>query len=168
MAHFSDHGVHCSDPYCRQQDFLPFTCNACNKVFCKDHFKYSAHSCEKGLAATDKRVIVCPLCQVAVPLGAEEDENAAFERHAASDACQPAPPPPPKPRCPVQGCKEKLTSLNTFSCGTCHKKVCLKHRFEDAHDCRPETCRAAARRAKGAGAGAVGRTVLEQFRRLVQ
>lgn len=140
MAHFSDCGAQCADPYCRQRDLLPVRCDACEKTYCSEHFKYEAHQCTKGMvarAAKDKRVIVCPLCAKAVPLVASEDENAVWERHATSNECQPAPTPVAKPRCPVAGCKEKLTTISTFACGSCGKKVCMKHRYEDAHECRP-------------------------------
>lgn len=40
-----------------------------------------------------------------------------------------------KPKCPVPNCKEKLNSVNTYSCKTCGTSVCLKHRFPNDHDC---------------------------------
>ena len=40
-----------------------------------------------------------------------------------------------KPKCPVPGCKEKLTTINTYSCKSCSTEVCLKHRFPGDHDC---------------------------------
>merc|ERR1719183_3124836 len=135
MAHFGDCGTHCADPYCNQKDFLPIVCDACGETFCSDHFKYEAHSCPKGRSDKDKRVIVCPICTEAIPIRPEEDADAVWELHAASGKCHP--PPPPKPRCPVSGCKEKLTAINSVTCGTCRQTVCMKHRFEDAHDCRP-------------------------------
>lgn len=41
-----------------------------------------------------------------------------------------------KTRCPVPGCKERLTSTNTFACKACHSEVCLKHRFDKDHRCK--------------------------------
>lgn len=41
-----------------------------------------------------------------------------------------------KKRCPVEGCKEKLNSTNTFACKSCHSEVCLKHRFPTDHQCK--------------------------------
>jgi uncharacterized C2H2 Zn-finger protein len=38
-------------------------------------------------------------------------------------------------KCPVKGCKERLTTLNTFTCAKCRAVVCLAHRFEDDHQC---------------------------------
>eukprot|EP00933_Yihiella_yeosuensis_P053616 TRINITY_DN51890_c0_g1_i1.p1 TRINITY_DN51890_c0_g1~~TRINITY_DN51890_c0_g1_i1.p1 ORF type:complete len:193 (+),score=22.71 TRINITY_DN51890_c0_g1_i1:69-581(+) len=148
MAHFSDCGKHCEDPYCRQQDLLPLQCNACGKTYCSNHFSYEAHSCPKGRKETDKRVIVCPLCQEAIPLPFGEDENEVWERHF-STTCRPkttAATGPP--RCPVRGCKEKLTFSNSCTCDKCKLKVCLKHRYEEDHECRPSSnCRTSARRA---------------------
>merc|ERR1712232_377022 len=111
--------------------------------------------------AKDKRVIICPLCTKALPHPAGEDANVIWEQHASSAECRPATANSAassggvaKPKCPVKGCKEKLTSINKFKCPTCSQCVCMKHRFEDQHDCRPagvcgrqsaEQCRSAAR-----------------------
>ncbi|CAN0493381.1 unnamed protein product, partial [Scytosiphon promiscuus] len=38
----------CSNPGCLQHDFLPFTCSACSRVFCLQHFAISAHTCAEG------------------------------------------------------------------------------------------------------------------------
>lgn len=40
-----------------------------------------------------------------------------------------------KPRCPCPGCREKLTSINTYRCKVCGLEVCLKHRFPSDHTC---------------------------------
>ena len=40
-----------------------------------------------------------------------------------------------KPRCPVPGCKEKMTATNTYRCKECCVDVCLKHRFGKDHRC---------------------------------
>merc|ERR1719473_1246657 len=102
----------------------------------------------------DRRVIVCPLCHKALPITAGEDENEVWERHTAAGLCQEA---PKAQRCPAKGCREKLTVLNTCVCGSCGEKVCLRHRFEDAHDCRSLRPKQAApgASAKGAASEAV-------------
>ncbi|CAK9081963.1 AN1-type zinc finger protein 1 (Zinc finger AN1-type-containing protein 1) [Durusdinium trenchii] len=46
MAAFSDVGAVCSVPSCGQQDFLPTTCFACKRPFCKDHYRAELHGCE--------------------------------------------------------------------------------------------------------------------------
>lgn len=33
-------GTHCSDSFCKQLDYLPMKCDACNELFCKDHLPY--------------------------------------------------------------------------------------------------------------------------------
>ena len=39
-------------------------------------------------------------------------------------------------KCPVQGCREKLTSINAYDCKACGSRVCLKHRYGPDHQCR--------------------------------
>uniref|UniRef100_A0A7S1QN69 RanBP2-type domain-containing protein n=1 Tax=Alexandrium catenella TaxID=2925 RepID=A0A7S1QN69_ALECA len=135
MAVLSDKGAHCAVGDCRQRDFLPFSCDQCGQLFCLDHFRYEAHSCTRA-AGKDNRVLVCPLCQKGVKLVVGEDPNVTWERHVATDCAAPSGgAPPKKERCPVPGCKEQLTSINRFDCGLCGRRVCLKHRFEDAHGC---------------------------------
>jgi hypothetical protein len=40
-----------------------------------------------------------------------------------------------KKKCPVPGCREKLTTINTYTCKACKQAVCLKHRLEGDHKC---------------------------------
>lgn len=134
MADFTDLGQHCSDPYCNQCDFLPFQCDCCNKVFCLDHFQYKDHNCLKA-ENKDQRAAVCPICKKSFALiGNASDENVSliWERHISSGCTGRS----QKPKCPAPGCREKLTELNTFDCTKCRQKVCLKHRFEDEHQCK--------------------------------
>ena len=49
-----DIGQHCSYAACQQLDFLPFTCDKCLKVFCKEHRSLDSHSC------TECNVLVKP------------------------------------------------------------------------------------------------------------
>lgn len=164
MTHFDDCGAHCMHPYCQQRDFLPFTCNGCGKTFCRDHFRAEAHDCTEAGAA-DRRVLICPLCSKSVPLVHGESAEDTFAWHERSE-CQPcAAAPASKNRCPVKGCREKLTFINKFECPKCKQQVCLAHRFEDAHACpaaqtakaskncgatasRSQTCAAAAKAAE--------------------
>lgn len=128
-------GLHCSEPSCGQVDFLPFTCDCCQRTFCLEHRTYSAHNCPKA-GSKEQDVIICPICARAVKLVKGEDPNVTFERHSARE-CDPTNYDKVyrKPRCPVQGCKEKLTSINTYRCKHCHASVCLKHRLPDDHAC---------------------------------
>ncbi len=40
-----------------------------------------------------------------------------------------------KKKCPVLGCKEKLTASNQYTCKDCAVTVCLKHRLQQDHKC---------------------------------
>lgn len=40
-----DIGQHCSYATCQQLDFLPFTCDRCQKIFCKEHRGPDSHNC---------------------------------------------------------------------------------------------------------------------------
>ncbi|KAK6311644.1 hypothetical protein J4Q44_G00173080 [Coregonus suidteri] len=42
---FPDLGEHCSENSCKQLDFLPMRCDACEEIFCKDHISYANHKC---------------------------------------------------------------------------------------------------------------------------
>lgn len=61
---FAHIGTRCSVPSCKQHDFLPFTCDACKKVFCLEHRQYIDHSCP---AFATKEVPICPICEQPVP-----------------------------------------------------------------------------------------------------
>ncbi|KAG8428894.1 hypothetical protein GDO86_018968 [Hymenochirus boettgeri] len=45
---FPDLGKHCSEPTCKQLDFLPLKCDACERIFCKDHITYALHKCSSA------------------------------------------------------------------------------------------------------------------------
>merc|ERR1712070_1252977 len=164
MAHFSDHGKHCSHPYCHQKDFLPFKCDLCDAVLCREHLRYEDHDCPNK-ARKDVRVLVCPCCDKPVRINPDEDSDLTLAKHMESEECaiaqrvkeEQAKP----PRCPVDGCKAKLTSSGSVTCGTCQQRVCLKHRFEDAHVCRKPSgyCKPCGQQSLASAlAGLLGRT----------
>ncbi|XP_014215874.1 AN1-type zinc finger protein 1 [Copidosoma floridanum] len=45
---FPSMGDQCSIKDCQQLDFLPFTCNNCQLVFCKIHFTGTSHPCSQS------------------------------------------------------------------------------------------------------------------------
>lgn len=47
-----------------------------------------------------------------------------------------------KKKCPVKGCREKLTTLNSFDCKSCGESVCLRHRLPTDHSCTPRSATA--------------------------
>eukprot|EP00397_Hematodinium_sp_SG-2012_P058792 GEMP01074718.1.p1 GENE.GEMP01074718.1~~GEMP01074718.1.p1 ORF type:complete len:185 (+),score=39.26 GEMP01074718.1:77-631(+) len=127
-------GAHCSVDSCHQLDFLPFVCDLCDRPFCLDHRTYDAHKCPRA-EDCDCRVILCPLCKNSVKIVPGEDVNVTFDRHRRSSDCKLK---EKKKKCPVAGCKEKLTLSNIFDCPKCKQTVCLKHRYEDTHECAKE------------------------------
>lgn len=129
-------GQHCAVPHCGQVDFLPFKCDCCNQTFCLEHRTYEAHQCPKA-GCKQTEIIVCPLCASAIKLKPGQDPNAAFELHQRN-GCDPRnyDRVHKKKRCPVENCREKLTTINTFTCKQCGTDVCLKHRLPADHKCQ--------------------------------
>ncbi|XP_051138896.1 zinc finger AN1 and C2H2 domain-containing stress-associated protein 13-like [Andrographis paniculata] len=132
---FPDLGKHCSVDDCRQLDFLPFTCDCCQQVFCLDHRSYSRHQCPKA-NKNDHTVVICPLCAKGVHLIPQEDPNITWESHVNID-CDPSnyEIATKKRKCPVPRCRETLTFSNTIKCRDCNIDHCLKHRFGPDHNC---------------------------------
>ncbi|KAL7097919.1 hypothetical protein ACP275_10G173300 [Erythranthe tilingii] len=132
---FPNLGKHCSVDDCRQIDFLPFTCDCCQKVYCLDHRSYSRHQCPKG-NKHDVTVVICPLCAKGVRLIPEEDANITWESHVNTE-CDPSnyEQATKKRKCPVPRCREILTFSNKIKCRDCDIDHCLKHRFGPDHTC---------------------------------
>ncbi|KAH9538333.1 hypothetical protein CY35_16G100700 [Sphagnum magellanicum] len=132
---FPNLGQHCSVSDCQQIDFLPFSCDACNKVFCLEHRTYANHKCTKA-NDQDVTVLVCPICSQSVRSVPNEDPNVTWEHHVQTN-CNPSnyAKANKKPRCPVPGCKEILVFSNKVLCNSCKREVCLKHRFGPDHNC---------------------------------
>ncbi|KAK1412919.1 hypothetical protein QVD17_34523 [Tagetes erecta] len=128
-------GKQCSVDDCKLIDFLPFTCDCCNKVFCLEHRGYNTHQCPNA-SKNDLTVVVCPLCAKGVHLIPDQDPNITWESHVNTD-CDPSnyAKVTNKKRCPVRGCKETLTFSNTIKCRDCTSDHCLKHRFGPDHSC---------------------------------
>ncbi|XP_033105974.1 AN1-type zinc finger protein 2A-like [Anneissia japonica] len=128
-------GKHCSENSCKQLDFLPMICDACNEVFCKDHIIYSKHSCPSSYKK-DIQVPVCPLCNKPVPGKRGEAPDIAVSGHIDRD-CQSDPAVKKRKvyanRCNVKGCKKK--ELVPVICDSCRLNYCLRHRHQTDHDC---------------------------------
>ncbi|KAK1259063.1 Zinc finger AN1 and C2H2 domain-containing stress-associated protein 13 [Acorus gramineus] len=128
-------GRHCSVSDCKLLDFLPFTCDRCDQVFCLEHRSYNTHECPNA-NQQDVTVLICPLCAKSVRLVPNEDPNITWESHVNTD-CDPTnyQAAVKKKRCPVPRCKETLGFSNTIRCRDCTKEHCLKHRFGPDHNC---------------------------------
>ncbi|KAL2897716.1 Zinc finger AN1 domain-containing stress-associated protein 12 [Bienertia sinuspersici] len=132
---FPELGQHCQHPDCRQLDFLPFSCNRCQKVFCVEHRTYMSHDCPKP-DDKSRKVMVCETCSKSMETTglSPEEETAMKEKHANSKECDPSK--KKKQRCPVKQCREYLTFSNATVCKCCSTKVCLKHRLPADHACQ--------------------------------
>ncbi|CAN1153358.1 Zinc finger AN1 domain-containing stress-associated protein 12 [Linum perenne] len=132
---FPDLGRHCQHHECHQLDFLPFTCEGCQQVFCLEHRSYKAHTCPKS-DHNSRKVVVCDVCSTSIEITGrgQGDDKAILEKHDKSGECDPTK--KKKPTCAVRRCKEILTFSNTCVCKTCQIKVCLKHRFPADHHCK--------------------------------
>lgn len=132
---FPNLGKHCSVADCKQIDFLPFTCDCCQQVFCLEHRSYRQHKCpdadNQGIS-----VVVCPLCAKAVRLVPDEDPHITWETHV-NTVCDPTnyEKATNKRKCPVVGCRQILALSNTVKCKDCAEDHCLTHRFGPDHKC---------------------------------
>eukprot|EP00794_Sanderia_malayensis_P007912 gene7912-8767_t len=69
-------GKQCSVEFCQQLDFLPFSCDACSKVFCVNHKERSSHQCpesqsNKNFGSNDKTLSESFKCELHGCSGAE-------------------------------------------------------------------------------------------------
>ncbi|XP_069838137.1 AN1-type zinc finger protein 2A isoform X2 [Dendropsophus ebraccatus] len=132
---FPDLGKHCSEVTCKQLDFLPIKCDACEDVFCKDHITYYQHNCPSAYKK-DVQVPVCPLCGTAVPVRRGELADIAVGKHIDRNCSYDSSKRKQKiftNRCCKPGCKKK--ELMKIECDQCHSNFCLSHRHPLDHDC---------------------------------
>eukprot|EP00002_Diphylleia_rotans_P026063 TRINITY_DN5178_c0_g1_i3.p1 TRINITY_DN5178_c0_g1~~TRINITY_DN5178_c0_g1_i3.p1 ORF type:complete len:189 (+),score=24.55 TRINITY_DN5178_c0_g1_i3:51-617(+) len=129
---FPDAGSHCSFSECRQLDFLPYTCDACNRKYCQEHRTYTAHRCVNA-ANKDQRAIQCPMCNTPIKVKVGEDPNIKVENHLRR-GCRSSGEVAKMNACDFAGCKQK--EFIPITCKLCHQNFCLKHRFESDHSCK--------------------------------
>mmetsp|Transcript_6921 Transcript_6921/g.12240 ORF Transcript_6921/g.12240 Transcript_6921/m.12240 type:complete len:323 (-) Transcript_6921:34-1002(-) len=126
-------GGRCSLDTCREHDFLPFKCEFCSRQYCQKHAEPACHECEKVPKSRGVLAAICPLCRSTVKWDDKDStEEAAMQAHQKT--CQ-AKASEQKDICPAENCKTKLTAMNSLTCEKCKVRVCLTHRFEDAHAC---------------------------------
>ncbi|GJP57241.1 hypothetical protein CLOM_g16269 [Closterium sp. NIES-68] len=150
---FPNLGRHCSVSSCQLLDFLPFKCDACHQPFCLDHRSYAAHACS-DVHLKDVTVAVCPKCSSSFRMARFEDAERALARHVGGSDCKAASA-QRRTKCPVRGCRQRLTASNRAKCRSCAEDHCLQHRLASDHHCAPRASSSAARpaRAEGRGAG---------------
>lgn len=134
-------GKHCSFAGCRQLDFLPFTCDACKRVYCLEHRSFGAHQCSLDLA--QKGVMPqCPICSKYVRVNAEQTPDAVMDIHIRSGcksnllekSAEEKKNFSSAKHCNKKGCKNS-ENFDTVKCIKCGKQHCLTHRHAEDHDC---------------------------------
>ncbi|XP_051856395.1 AN1-type zinc finger protein 2A [Antechinus flavipes] len=155
---FPDLGKHCSEKTCKQLDFLPLNCAACDKVFCKAHIQLEQHKCSAAYKK-DVQVPVCPLCHVPVPVARGQTADVVVGQHMDKD-CKYNPARDKKifvHRCSKEGCKKK--EMFELLCDQCNDNFCIKHRHPLDHNCKHighpisrEGCAAIMRASESSGA----------------
>ncbi|XP_078535269.1 AN1-type zinc finger protein 2B isoform X3 [Lissotriton helveticus] len=132
---FPDLGKHCSEHTCKQLDFLPMKCDACEQIFCKDHITYIQHSCTSAYKK-DVQVPVCPLCNTPIPVKRGLMPDIVVGAHIDQD-CKSDPAQRKRKiytnRCLKPGCKQK--EMMKVICDQCRGNFCLKHRHPLDHEC---------------------------------
>lgn len=135
---FPDLGEHCSEKTCKQLDFLPMKCDACQEIFCKDHITYASHKCMSSYKK-DIQVPVCPLCNTPIPTKRGEMPDIKVGEHIDRD-CKSDPAQRKRKiftnKCSKGGCKQK--EMMRVTCDQCHFNFCLKHRHPLDHDCKTD------------------------------
>lgn len=127
---FANLGKHCAEPSCKQLDFLPFSCSACNRIFCLDHRSFAAHKCPN---VTDTYVPECPMCGQIIPVTKGEDPNVKVDQHIAQGCPKIASKPSQSYACSLPKCSK--TEVMPVTCPSCRKNFCLKHRMPQDHQC---------------------------------
>lgn len=138
-------GDHCSLSACKKLNFLPIKCDACQDIFCEEHYSYLNHKCSEAYTK-DNQVPVCPLCNSPVPTPRGQQPDATVGAHIDRD-CQSSSAKDRRQvftnKCSKKGCKGK--EVIPVLCGECNFNFCLRHRHPTDHACEGA---AAARRRK--------------------
>ena len=82
---FDNIGSHWSYVLWKQKDFLPFTCDACLKVFCKEHRSYRSHECDKPDNYDSVQIIICPIWTARIKIIGSQDVDKIFEEHEKTE-----------------------------------------------------------------------------------
>ena len=117
---------------------MPFECDGCKKIHCTEHARPDDHRCVLPSDYDSIYVIICPICELRIKIKAKEDPNQIWESHSISGGCKPKPQGASQhvaKKCMASKCYVKLNTINQVTCTKCLKEVCLKHRFEDDHQC---------------------------------
>lgn len=128
-------GKHCSKSDCNKLDFLPIKCDACDQIFCAEHYSYITHNCA-NIYKKNNQVPACPLCSRPIPVKKGEHPDYVVGAHIDND-CQSDPAKNRRKvftnKCSFHKCKTK--ELLPVICKDCSKNFCIKHRHPTDHAC---------------------------------
>lgn len=128
-------GDHCSKSECNKLDFLPIKCDACNLLFCEDHYSYTSHNCCSAYEKNNQ-VPVCPLCSKPIPVQKGQHPDMVVGAHIDTD-CQSDPAKSRRKvftnKCTYKKCKNK--EVIPVICNECSLNFCLRHRHPADHSC---------------------------------
>ncbi|XP_060521493.1 AN1-type zinc finger protein 2A-like [Cylas formicarius] len=134
-------GKHCSKSGCNKLDFLPIKCDACDYLFCDEHYVYSSHDCQNSYKKNNQ-VPVCPLCNIPIPIQKGQHPDYVVGAHIDSD-CQSDPAKNHRKvftnKCSYKKCKTK--EVIPVICKDCSTNFCLKHRHPTDHNCEGKSAR---------------------------
>jgi len=125
-------GKHCSFDECKQFDFLPFQCEACNKTFCLQHRLQRDHKCTEKENENINIIPTCPICNQLIDIKLNEDMNLKINQHIDSQCQDYVIVENKKPACAYTKCKAMKAPIE---CKACHKFFCPQHRFPSDHEC---------------------------------
>ncbi|KAG9191743.1 hypothetical protein G6011_10477 [Alternaria panax] len=110
-------GAHCQMEYCNVLDFLPFRCESCHGKFCLDHRTEYAHKCPKEGEWARQRA------------KNNQDSSSSTPKPTVFNHDQ---------QCADPSCKTLIDTARAqgVHCTRCNRRYCLKHRFEEDHDCK--------------------------------
>mgnify|MGYP001104089058 FL=1 len=136
---FPDLGKQCSVQTCKQLDFLPFDCGACQRTFCKEHRTQTSHQCTGPQIIEDKQAPTCPLCSKPVAILPRQDVDQALAQHMHGGCKSIEQERRKQNRCCAPRCRQH--ELTPIRCLQCKLQFCVKHRHPADHSCDPTTAK---------------------------
>ena len=148
---FPDQEARCCEQYCSKVDSIPMKCDACFRIYCKDHLEYEDHNCGERIRRNEKKEILnqvplCPQCNQTVPLSLGADPEELMSVHLekfckgkilnttyVTSHSSPPPAPAPSMRCCVYFCN-KLDFI-PMKCDACYQIYCKDHLQYEDHKC---------------------------------
>jgi len=150
-------GQHCAEQTCKQLDYLPSKCDACQLLFCQDHLPYDDHKCN-SLYKKNVKVPVCPLCEAPIPVPRGTVPDLAVSAHIEENCRMKNKEKVFTNKCNKPKCKKK--ELVACVCSSCKLNFCLTHRHPSDHACQgpavPSSRAAAAAAARASTSSASG------------